>query len=50
VVAAVVGAVILSQALPPNALAAIACVTVAAVGVTLTDRRDETGPPPAIAT
>ena len=34
-----VGAFILGQALPPNALIAIACVTVAAVGVTLTDRR-----------
>jgi inner membrane transporter RhtA len=39
VAAAIVGAVILGQALPPNALVAIACVTVAAIGVTLTDRR-----------
>jgi inner membrane transporter RhtA len=39
VVATLVGAVILGQALPPAGLAAIACVTVAAVGVTLTDRR-----------
>lgn len=40
VAAAVVGAVILGQALPANAFVAIACVTAAAVGVTLTDRRD----------
>jgi len=39
VVAAVVGAIVLSQALPPTAVAAIACVTVAAIGVTLSDRR-----------
>jgi inner membrane transporter RhtA len=43
VVAALVGAVVLGQALPPSAVAAIACVTVAAAGVTLTDRP----PPPA---
>lgn len=39
VAAAVVGAIILGQALPPNAIAAIACVTAAAIGVTLSDRR-----------
>ena len=42
VVAALVGAVILGQALPPSALVAIACVTTAAIGVTLTDRRGPT--------
>jgi inner membrane transporter RhtA len=45
VVAVLVGAVVLSQALPANALAAIACVTVAAVGVTLSDRRAEGADP-----
>jgi threonine/homoserine efflux transporter RhtA len=30
---------VLGQALPTAALAAIACVTVAAIGVTLSDRR-----------
>jgi inner membrane transporter RhtA len=47
VVAAAVGAVVLGQALPTAALAAIACVTVAAIGVTLSDRRlrrEATGP------
>ncbi len=39
VVATMVGAVILGQALPPSALVAIACVTAAAIGVTLSDRR-----------
>lgn len=39
VAAAVVGAFVLGQAPPPTALVAIACVTIAAVGVTLTDRR-----------
>ncbi|MGI8657880.1 MAG: EamA family transporter [Candidatus Limnocylindria bacterium] len=39
VAAAVVGALVLGQALPPTALVAIACVTVAAIGVTLSDRR-----------
>ncbi|MEO6578492.1 MAG: EamA family transporter [Candidatus Limnocylindria bacterium] len=38
VAAAVVGALVLGQALPPTALVAIACVTVAAIGVTLSDR------------
>ena len=39
VVAALVGAIVLGQALPPAALLAIACVTAAAIGVTLSDRR-----------
>jgi inner membrane transporter RhtA len=39
VAAAVVGAIVLGQALPPTALLAIACVTAAAIGVTLSDRR-----------
>ena len=39
VVAALVGALVLRQALPPTALVAIACVTAAAIGVTLSDRR-----------
>jgi inner membrane transporter RhtA len=39
VAAALVGALVLGQALPPTALVAIACVTVAAIGVTLSDRR-----------
>lgn len=49
VVAVLVGALILSQALPPAALVAIACITVAAIGVTLTDRRasEIATPPPA---
>ena len=38
VAAAVVGALILGQALPPNAVLAIGFVTLAAIGVTLTDR------------
>ena len=38
VAAALIGALVLRQALPTNAVLAIACVTVAAVGVTLTDR------------
>jgi inner membrane transporter RhtA len=41
VVAAVVGTVVLGQALPASALLAIACVTAAAIGVTLTDRRTD---------
>jgi inner membrane transporter RhtA len=40
VVAALVGVVVLGQGLPPNALLAIACVTAAAIGVTLSDRRE----------
>jgi inner membrane transporter RhtA len=45
VVAALVGAIVLGQALPPAALLAIACVTGAAIGVTLSDRRvDGSGP------
>jgi len=39
VVAALVGAIVLGQALPPAALLAIVCVTAAAIGVTLSDRR-----------
>ncbi len=39
VAATVVGTIVLAQALPPNAFVAIACVTAAAIGVTLTDRR-----------
>ncbi len=47
VVALLVGALILSQAVPPTALVAIACITVAAVGVTLSDRRGSgIAPPP----
>jgi len=45
VVAALVGAIVLGQALPPAAVLAIACVTGAAIGVTLSDRRgDGSGP------
>ena len=49
VAAVLVGALILSQALPPTALVAIACITVAAIGVTLSDRRgpEMVTPPPA---
>jgi inner membrane transporter RhtA len=43
VVAALVGVLILGQALPPSAFVAIACVTAAAIGVTLSDRRDDGG-------
>ena len=39
VVAALIGVLVLGQTLPPNALLAIACVTGAAIGVTLSDRR-----------
>jgi inner membrane transporter RhtA len=39
VVAALVGAIVLGQVLAQNAVLAIACVTGAAVGVTLSDRR-----------
>ena len=47
VVALLVGALILSQAPPASALLAIACITVAAIGVNLTDRRgSEIAPPP----
>jgi inner membrane transporter RhtA len=41
VVAALVGVLVLGQALPSNALLAIACVTAAAIGVTLSDRRGD---------
>ena len=47
VVAVLVGALVLSQAPPPSALVAIACITAAAIGVNLTDRRgSEIVPPP----
>jgi inner membrane transporter RhtA len=39
VIAALVGAVVLAQALPQTAIIAIACVTAASIGVTVTDRR-----------
>jgi inner membrane transporter RhtA len=39
VAAALVGAIVLGQVLPPTAVLAIACVTAAAIGVTLSDRR-----------
>jgi inner membrane transporter RhtA len=38
-VAATIGAVILAQPLGPKALIAVACVTAAALGVTISDRR-----------
>ncbi len=47
VAAAIVGAIVLGQALPAAGPLAIACVTIAAIGVTVTDRRVEQ-PPPAI--
>ncbi len=40
VVAAGVGALLLSQAMGPTGVLAVACVTVAALGVTVSDRRD----------
>lgn len=40
VAAAVIGAALLGQALGVAGVAAVACVTVAALGVTITDRRD----------
>lgn len=43
VAAALVGAVVLAQALPPSGIVAIASVTVAAIGVTLSDRRADRG-------
>ena len=47
VVAVIVGALILSQTLPPTALISVALVTIAAVGVNITDRRGtEIAPPP----
>jgi inner membrane transporter RhtA len=39
VAAALVGVLVLGQTLPAHALVAIACVTAAAIGVTITDRR-----------
>ena len=41
VVAALIGAIVLGQSLPQNALLAIACVTGAAIGVTLSDRHGD---------
>ncbi|HEU0244891.1 MAG TPA: hypothetical protein VFQ75_13390, partial [Candidatus Limnocylindrales bacterium] len=49
VVAALVGAIILGQALPPMAILAIACVTAAAIGVTFSDRRADGRDPGAAA-
>lgn len=47
VAAVVVGAIILSQALPTTALLAVVLVTIAAIGVNVTDRRgSEIAPPP----
>jgi inner membrane transporter RhtA len=45
VAAAVVGAIVLGQALPSAGPLAIACVTVAAIGVTVSDRRVTTTSP-----
>jgi inner membrane transporter RhtA len=45
VTAVVVGALLLSQGLPPSALAAVACISLAAVGVNLSDRRAAVTPP-----
>jgi inner membrane transporter RhtA len=39
VAAALIGVIVLGQTLPAHALVAIACVTTAAIGVTITDRR-----------
>jgi inner membrane transporter RhtA len=47
VVAALVGAFVLGEARPPTALLAMAFVTAAAVGVTLSDRRPVMASPPA---
>jgi len=41
VLAALVGVLVLGQTLPPTALLAIACVTGAAIGVTLSERRGD---------
>jgi inner membrane transporter RhtA len=43
VVATLVGAIALNQALGPRAILAVACVTVAALGVTISDRRGPSG-------
>jgi inner membrane transporter RhtA len=40
VVATVVGALLLSQAIGVQGVLAVACVTAAALGVTISDRRD----------
>jgi len=45
-VAAMVGAILLGQAMGPQGLLAVACVTAAALGVTLSDRRASGDPPP----
>jgi inner membrane transporter RhtA len=42
-VAAMVGALLLGQAMGPQGLLAVACVTVAGLGVTISDRRDGSG-------
>ncbi len=47
-VAAMVGAVLLGQAMMPQGLVAVVCVSAAALGVTLTDRRASGDPPPLI--
>lgn len=41
--AAIVGALLLGQAMGPPGLIAVACVTAAALGVTISDRRDSRG-------
>jgi inner membrane transporter RhtA len=43
VVATLVGAIALNQALGVRAILAVACVTVAALGVTISDRRGPSG-------
>jgi inner membrane transporter RhtA len=40
VAAAIVGAILLGQAMGPEGMLAVVCVTVAALGVTISDRRD----------
>jgi threonine/homoserine efflux transporter RhtA len=40
VVATLVGALLLGQAIGPQGILAVACVTAAALGVTISDRRD----------
>ena len=47
-VAALVGAVLLGQAIGLQGLLAVACITAAALGVTISDRRDPEGPPPGV--
>lgn len=48
VAAAVIGAILLGQALGAAGVAAVACVTVAALGVTITDRRHRLPSPPVL--